>query len=94
MKINREGLAHAYRRAKNFGATAYNTTQKVLHTTDKLAALGAQGLRVIQPRLDPEIGRAAGDALASYHAGRQKFNNVVDNAGHINRAFKSAGFEF
>ena len=94
MEINREQLAHAYRRAKNFGHSAFNTTAKVLHTTDKLAVLGARGLRVIAPRLDPEIFDAAHGALASYHAGRKKLNNVVDNVGHVNRASKSVGFEF
>ena len=89
MKINREGLAHAYRRAKNIGVRAFNTMQKVLHTTDKLAYLGARGLLALGPRLDPEFGRQAGRALQTYSAGKDNFNNTVENAGKVNQAFKN-----
>ena len=55
MKVSREQLAHAYARAKNLGSQAWNHTQKVLHTTDKLAYLGARGMLALGGRLDPEV---------------------------------------
>ena len=93
MKISREGLAHAYSRAKNIGSQTWNHTQKVLHTTDKLAYLGARGLAALGGRLDPDVRQSAGRALQVYSQKRKKINNVTDNLGRINNVFKEVGFE-
>ena len=93
MKISRVGLAHAYSRAKNIGSQTWNHTQKVLQATDKLAYLGAKGLAALGDRLDPEVRQTAGRALQVYGQKREKMNNVTDNLGRINNAFKEVGWE-
>ena len=65
MKISRDG-AYAYGRAKNIVSQTWNHTQKVLHTTDKLAYLGARCLAALGDRLDPAVRQTAGRALQAY----------------------------
>ena len=93
MKLSREGLSHAYSRAKNLGTQTWSTTKRILNTTDKLAKLAGAGLNHISDRLDPDTRDFASDQLRSYSRRRGQIGAVMSNTERIGAALNDAGFE-
>ena len=93
MKLSREGLSHAYSRAKSMGTQTWTTTKRVLNTTDKLARLAGAGLNHISDRLEPEVRDQAADALRTYSRRRGQIGAVMSNTERMGRAITDAGFE-
>ena len=93
MKLSREGLSHAYSRAKSMGTQTWHTTKMVLNTTDKIARLAGAGLAQISDRLEPEVRDQASDALRSYNRRRGQIGAVMSNTERIGRAITDVGLE-
>ena len=73
MKLTREGLIHAYKRAKGITNTTWERTKHFVDTADKVVNLTARGLIALGDRVDPEVRQIAGRALVRYGDASQKF---------------------
>ena len=94
MRLDRDRLAHNYKRAKRLAGQAWNTTERVLSVMDRGAALATQGMNYLGDRVEPEHRIKIGKGLVKYYETRQKMENVKDNAQRVSTAFKDAGFIF
>ena len=94
MRLTRDRMRHAYRRAKVLGKQAWDTSERVLNVVDRGTTLAAHGLLALGDRLDPEVRVAAGNALVQYGRRRQQIDTVRGNVQKVGRAVKEAGFEF
>ena len=93
MKVTREGVKHAYRRAKHIAHSSWTKTKWAFDTADKLATLTAQGLGALGDRLDPDIRDSAGRALRQYGQTSRRFHAVNHNLGRIGDAIWDVSFE-
>ena len=94
MRLTRDRMRHAYRRAKVLGKQAWDATERVLDVVDRGTTLAAHGMLALGDRLDPDVRVAAGKALQQYGRRRQQLDNVKGNVQRVGRAVKQAGFEF
>ena len=94
MRLTRDRMRHAYRRAKVLGKQAWDTTERALNVVDGGTTLAAHGMLALGDRLDPEVRVAAGNALVQYGRRRQQIDTVKGNVQRVGRAVKEAGFEF
>ena len=93
MRLTRDRMRHAYRRAKVLGKQACDTTERVLDVVDRGTTLAAHGMIALGDRVDPDVRVAAGKALQQYGRRRQQMENVKGNVQRVGRAVKEAGFD-
>ena len=93
MRLTRDRMRHAYRRAKVLGKQAWDTTERVLNVVDRGTTLAAHGMIALGDRVDPDVRVAAGKALQQYGRRRQHMENVKGNVQRVGRAVNEAGFD-
>ena len=92
MKVTREGLSHAYKRAKSITHATWERTKHFVDTADKVVNLTARGLIALGDRVNPDVRQTAGRALVRYGDASQKFKNVSNNVDRIGDAIRDVGF--
>ena len=93
MKLDREQLAHSYRRARHLGQQAWNTGRGIMATTDKFTYFDAKGFLAISDRLDPDTRQTISKGLLKYGEHKQRIDNVADNFEKLNSSLKGVGWE-
>lgn len=93
MKVTREGMKHAYGRAKHIAHASWTNTKWAFDTADKLATLTAHGLSALGDRLEPDLRDSAGRALRQYGQTSRRFHAVDHNLERIGDAIRDVGFE-
>ena len=92
MKVTREGLKHAYKRAKHVVNATWTNTKWGFEQADKVATLTGRGLLALGDRLDPEVRHTAGRALQRYGETSRRFKAVDHNLERVGDAIRDVGF--
>ena len=92
MKVTREGINHAYKRAKRLAGTTWTNAKWGLEQADRVANLTGRGLVALGDRLDPDVRQSAGRALQKYGQTSQRLHAVDQNLGKIGDAIRDVGF--
>ena len=93
MKVTREGVRHAYKRAKHLAGTTWSNAKWGFKQADRVATLTGMGLLALGDRLDPDVRQNAGRALQRYGETSRRFHTLDHNLARVGEAIKDVGFE-
>ena len=93
MKVTREGIKHAYKRATHIAGSTWSKARWGLEQADRVATLTGKGLIALGDRLDPDVRENAGRALQRYGQTSRRFHTLDHNLGRVGEAIQEAGFE-
>ena len=93
MKVTREEMNHAYKRAKHLAGTTWSNAKWGFKQADRVATLAGRGLLALGDRLDPDVRENAGRALQRYGQTSRHFHTLDHNLSRVGEAIKDVGFE-
>ena len=93
MKVTREGMKHAYKRAKHLAGATWSNAKWGFEQADRVATLTGKGLLALGDRLDPEVSQTAGRALQRYGQTSRRFHTVDHNLERVGEAIRDVGFD-
>ena len=93
MKVTREGMRHAYKRAKHLAGATWSNAKWGFEQADRVATLTGKGLLALGDRLDPEVSQTAGRALQRYGQTSRRFHAVDHNLERVGEAIRDVGFD-
>ena len=93
MKVTREGLRHAYKRAKHLAGTTWTNATWGFEQADRVATLTGRGLLALRDRLDPEVRQTAERALQRYGETSRRFHTLDNNLERVGDAIRDVGYE-
>ena len=93
MKVTREGMRHAFKRAKHVTGATWSNAKWGFEQADRVATLTGRGLLALGDRVDPEVRQTAGRALQRYGETSRRFHTLDHNLKRVGEAIQDVGFE-